>query len=222
MRTFVISDIHGNDRLFRKALKTVGLRKTDKVILIGDVIDRGAQSKEVLDTILLLQENNFEIICIMGNHEDMFLKSFEDDATLYQWLKNGGEDTLFSFLTDSIEKIPKKYIDLIRSFPYYHIHNEFILVHAGLNTKTSHPFEDLETILWARNAKELLSSDWDKNRFIIHGHTPVSRDIILSDLKNRENVIGIDNGIYFKKQNFGSLSILNLETLEIHFINESN
>lgn len=222
MSTFVISDIHGNDKLLRKALKSVKLKKTDKVILLGDVIDRGPQSKEVLDTILLLLNNGFEIISIKGNHEDMFLKAFEDDSSLYHWLKNGGEETLLSFLTSSIDKIPKMYIDLIKSFPNYYLHENFILVHAGLNTKIDKPFEDLETIFWTRNAKDLLSDVWDKEKFIIHGHTPVNKETIMADVDNKENVIGIDNGVYFKQQGFGSLSILNLETLELRFIDENN
>jgi len=221
MRTFVIADIHGNNTLFRKALKAVNLKKSDKVILLGDVIDRGPESKEVLDTIILLKESGFEIICIKGNHEDMLLNSFNDDSKFYQWIQNGGTETLLSFLTDSVDKIPTKYVDLISSFSNYHLHDNFILVHAGLNTRLDDPFIDLETMLWTRNAKELLKSDWDRSKYIIHGHNPVHKNTIIDDIDNKSNVIGIDNGVYLKKNGFGSLSILQLETLHLEFINGS-
>ena len=222
MRTFVISDIHGNNALFRKALKKVKLKKCDKVILLGDVIDRGKESKEVLDTILLLKDSGFDIRCIRGNHEDMMLKSFDDESMFYQWIQNGGDETLLSFMTDSLNKVPPKYIELIRSFPYYDFHNHFIFVHAGLNTFISDPFSDLETMLWTRKAKDLISEDWDKEKIIIHGHNPVDRNNILNALNNKQSVIGIDNGVYFKKEGFGALTILQLENLNIEFIYESN
>lgn len=191
------------------------------MILLGDVIDRGSESKEVLDTIILLKESGFEIICIKGNHEDMLLNSFNDDSKFYQWIQNGGTETLLSFLTDSIDKIPTKYIDLISSFSNYYLHDNFILVHAGLNTRLDDPFSDLETMLWTRNAKELLKSGWDRSKYIIHGHNPVHKNTIIDDIDNKSNVIGIDNGVYLKKTGFGSLSILQLETLHLEFINES-
>ena len=101
MRTFVISDIHGNNELFRKSLKLVAFKKSDKLILLGDLIDRGIDSKGVLDTTLLLLETGLDVECLMGNHEKMLLDAFLNTNNLNQWLLNGGDKTLSSFLTSS-------------------------------------------------------------------------------------------------------------------------
>ena len=160
MRVFVLTDIHGENELFRKALKEIGLKKTDKLILLGDLIDRGNNSKGVLDTIILLLDNGFDVTCLIGNHEQMFLDAFEDLNKLNLWLMNGGDKTLSSFLTSSIEKIPPKYIKLLKSFKYYHEYELYILVHAAVNMKIENPFSDLKTLVWERNPLEYLDKNW--------------------------------------------------------------
>lgn len=216
MRTFAISDIHGNNEAFRKALKFVKLKKTDNLILLGDFIDRGDDSKGVLDTILLLKENGFKIICLMGNHEDMLLKAFENKNYLNSWIKNGGDKTLLSFLTSSIEKIPQKYIDLIKSFVYFYELNNFIFVHAALNMLIDNPFSDLHTILWERDPYKYYDEKWLGNRILIHGHNPKEKDLIINDLKNK--ILCIDNGSFLDKEGFGNICILELEKFNCNFI----
>ncbi|RXJ49557.1 metallophosphoesterase [Gelidibacter gilvus] len=220
MRTFIISDIHGKNELFKKALKMVKLKKNDTLILLGDLIDRGNDSKGVLDTIFLLKEHGFKIELVLGNHEKMFLDSYENEDEHTKWMINGGDKTLMSFLTSSIDKIPKKYINLIKSSKVYLEKEGFILVHAGLNMNIENPFEDIETILWERNPKNLLNQDWLGNRVLIHGHTPQTKTEITKQLE--ENIIGIDNGTYLStEKGYGSLGILQLETKEIIFVNEN-
>ena len=104
MRTFVISDIHGNNELFRNSLKQVGFNQEDRLILLGDLIDRGVDSKGVLDTVMLLMDTGFNLDCLIGNHEKMFLDASLSTTNLNHWLRNGGDKTLASFLTISIEK----------------------------------------------------------------------------------------------------------------------
>ncbi|MCF8254886.1 MAG: metallophosphoesterase [Bacteroidia bacterium] len=218
MRSFVISDIHGNNELFRKALKQVNYKKSDKLFILGDLIDRGSDSKGVLDTIFLLLENGFNIECILGNHEQMLIDSIENPKKLNQWLINGGDKTLSSFLTGSIERIPSKYFDLIRTFRYYIEYNNYILVHASLNMKIENPFSDLQTMIWERNQKLNYNGEWLKNRRLIHGHNPQEMEQIINSIKCKDSVIGIDNGTFLKKENYGSLCILQLENLEVNFI----
>jgi len=219
MRTFIISDIHGKNILFRKALKSVKLKKSDLLILLGDLIDRGENSKGVLDTIFLLKEHGFNIKLVFGNHEKMFLDSFKNENEHTKWMINGGDKTLSSFLTSDIEKIPKKYIELIQSFKYYLEIDNYIFVHAGLNMKIEDPFKDIETILWERNPIELMNEDWLGNRKLIHGHTPQNKTTIKNQINNK--IIGIDNGIYFKKnEGYGSLTVLELNSMKIRFIDE--
>jgi serine/threonine protein phosphatase 1 len=218
MRTFVITDIHGNQDLFRSSLKIVGLKKSDRLIILGDVIDRGVNSKGVLDTILLLLDAGFNVDCLMGNHEQMFLNAYDHPIEYNQWMLNGGDKTLASFLTSSIEKIPLKYKELIKSFKYYIEYDKFIFVHAALNMNIDDPYSDIDTILWERNPQDFMNVNWLKDRVIIHGHTPQSKDEIISSINKKEKIICIDNGIYLKKNGFGELCILQLPEFKINFI----
>lgn len=218
MRTFVITDIHGNNEAFRKALKYVKLKRADTLILLGDYIDKGYDSKGVLDTILLLQESGFNLVCLKGNHEQMLLDSFEDKTKYNNWILNGGKETLSSFLTSSIEKIPHKYIKLLNSFKYYHLIDNFIFVHAALNMNIENPFADVKTILWERNPEKHINLEWLKDRFIIHGHNPTNRDLIKRNIENNEKLICLDNGAFINKDGFGSVCILELETFVVNFI----
>lgn len=218
MRTFVITDIHGNNEAFRKALKYVKLKKTDTLILLGDYIDKGYDSKGVLDTILLLQESGFNLICLKGNHEQMLLDSLNDTAKFNNWILNGGKETLSSFLTSSIEKIPIKYIELLNSFKYYHLTENFIFVHAALNMNIENPFEDIKTILWERNPEKYLNSEWLQGRFVIHGHNPTNKDSIYRTIESNEQFICLDNGAFLTKDGFGSVCIFQLENFNLNFI----
>lgn len=218
MRLFAITDIHGKNELFRKALKVIGLKKTDKLILLGDLIDRGEDSKGILDTIFLLIESGFDIICLKGNHEQMFLDAFMNKNNLNLWVLNGGDKTLSSFLTSSIDKIPQKYIELIKSFRYYYEIEEYILVHAALNMKIDNPYSDNRTIVWERDPLKYFNCDWLNDRKLIHGHNPISQEDILFSIHKNKSIINIDNGVYIKKAGFGSMSVLELKSKKIKFI----
>lgn len=218
MRTFLVSDIHGNNELFRKALKQVAFKKTDKLIILGDLIDRGPDSKGVLDTILLLLDSGLNVECLMGNHEKLFLDAPLSIDNLNQWLINGGDKTLASFLVSSIEKIPQKYFDLVRSFHYYKEYDGFILVHAALNMKIEQPFSDLKALLWEREPIKYLDDVWLNGRKLIHGHTPQSQSSILESIEQSNPIICIDNGTFLKKENYGAICILHLEKLKPEFV----
>lgn len=218
MRTFVLTDIHGKNDIFRKTLKQVGLKKMDHLILLGDLIDRGEDSKGVIDTIFLLKDRGFNVTCLIGNHEKMFLDAFENINSLNLWLINGGDKTLSSFLTSSIKKIPSKYVNFIKSFKYYHEHEQFILVHAGLNMKIENPYSDLNTLVWEREPLKFLDKKWLNNRILIHGHNPTSQTDIERSIKNNFPIISIDNGVYMKKEEYGSMCIMELSNKEIRFV----
>jgi len=215
LRTFVVSDIHGANEAFRSALKHIKFRKTDKLFVLGDLIDRGEDSKGVLDTIILLKEHGFDINCIWGNHEQMLIDSLDDFTSKIGWIKNGGGETLSSFLTSEPTNIPKKYIELILSFEKYAIHNKYILVHAGLNMKIEAPFDDEFALLWSRDWDEYYDKEWLGEKVIIHGHTPLTKNEIKNSING--NIICIDNGSYIPDSNLGSICILNIDTKEMHF-----
>jgi serine/threonine protein phosphatase 1 len=219
MRLIVIADIHGNDEKFRQALKTVSLKKSDKLILLGDLIDRGKNSKQVLDTLFLLKSVGFDnITYIRGNHEQMLLDSIEDDNKDYIWLKNGGDKTLKSFRVNYTNQIPSKYINLIKSSVLYLEFEDYLFVHAGINFDIEKPLEDEKSLLWTRDMSiEKHKQSKFSSKKIIHGHTPIERNQIIKQFSNI-GILNLDNGVYLDKDNFGKLTIADLTTKKIFFI----
>ena len=121
MRIIAISDIHGFNKTFHALLDKVGLTKDDQLFILGDNIDRGPDSKGILDTIIKLQQDGYGIKCILGNHEEMMLKAHYNPSQSDLWLLNGGNTTLKSLLSVSTEiMLP------CSNFPTLFDHLEFI------------------------------------------------------------------------------------------------
>ncbi len=218
MRTFVIADVHGKSKLFKRALEEIDLQPSDELIMLGDLIDRGDDSKGVLDTVISLKERGYNITSLFGNHEQMLLDSFLSANHLELWIYNGGDKTLSSFQAGSIYEIPQEYIDFIRSFTYYVEREQYIFVHAALNMKIEDPFQDIKTMIWGRDSADLLDAAWLGNRKLIHGHTPLELKEIKATHEKNDPILNIDNGAFLEKKNFGSLCILELENNRVRFI----
>ena len=98
MRQFTISDIHGCNISFNALLDQIGLTTADELFLLGDYIDRGPDSKGVLDTIIGLRSNGYKVRCLMGNHDEAILKARNNRPFYLEWMTGwGGEETLDSF-----------------------------------------------------------------------------------------------------------------------------
>lgn len=216
MRVFAISDIHGHNRDFQNLLKEISFKKNDILFILGDLIDRGNESKEVLDTIFLLIENGYDVRCLMGNHEQMLLDAIDNFDLRMLWIKNGGDQTLGSFLTSELNRIPEKYIDFIKKLPYHIDFDKFIFVHAGIDMTIDDPYSDLNSLLWLRNWESKYNLKWLNNRIVVHGHTPMKFSQLSSIDNIQNNVISIDNGVYLKGQKeFGRLCAINLTNMEL-------
>jgi len=133
-RVFAIGDIHGCFNSFKKLIEQkIQLTKSDKLVLLGDYIDRGSQSKEVIDYIIELIEKDFDIVPLRGNHEQMLLDAFFDDGHIPIWIFNGGNETLKSFGINSLKKLETKYLDFFGSLQFFFEFEAYLLVHAGFN-----------------------------------------------------------------------------------------
>src|SRR5690606_13442078 len=133
-RVLVISDIHGCSQTFIALVENVvQLKKEDTLYLLGDYIDRGPDSKGVIDYIIRLKESGFKIIALRGNHEVMLLNSIKERSASRVFLVNGGDKTLESFGISDVEELAPAYLDFFISLGYYALYDKFILVHAGLN-----------------------------------------------------------------------------------------
>jgi len=211
---YAIADIHGcfktlNALLFDKLM----ISKEDEIYFIGDYVDRGPRSKEVLDLLMDLEIDGYNVHFTRGNHEQMMLDSLKSLSDMELWLLNGCNETLDSFKVFETSEIPVKYINFINRMPYYIDLEDFILVHAGLNFDLDNPLLDLNSMLWIRNS--IVNRQKIKNRRVIVGHTPKTLDEIKSSL-NSDKII-IDGGCCYSHRysNLGNLVALNLDTFEL-------
>jgi serine/threonine protein phosphatase 1 len=212
-RRFVIGDIHGCALTMQRLVqKGIGLTKTDELYLLGDLIDRGPDSKGVLDFILEQRVQGFTIVAVRGNHEEMFLHAGDSSQDMYQWLLNGGQATLANFEADGPGDIPHRYRFFLSSLPYYLLLDDFVIVHAGLNFDRSDPFSDTEAMLWQRDCEVDLSRTG--GRRLVCGHTPVTREQLEASLSSDR--IMLDNGCVFSSHSRGgSLAALELNSMQV-------
>ena len=197
--------------------------KSDVVYFLGDYIDRGPDSKGVIDYIMSMQNAGYEVHCLRGNHEDYCLRAWNADKKRFlgrssiekEWRKNGAQNTLSSFNVKRPRNIDQRYIEWMNNTKYYIELEDYILVHAGLNCSIDNPFEDTKSMMWIRDFKVDVNKIGGKK--VIHGHVPVELSFInLFSQSEGYNFLAIDNGIYYKnKDGFGNLLAYNIDTKEI-------
>ncbi len=215
-RLFAIGDIHGCfDSLKELVEHEIQLQKGDKLILLGDYIDRGPKSKEVVDFIFELQENGYGVVPLVGNHEVMLLEAFNDEKLVSKWIQNGGSETLNSFGISFLKNLESKYLNFFKSLKLFFEFEVYLFVHAGFNDKIENPFDDSYHMIW--KCREEYISPLLKDRVIIHGHCPVSFVTCKERINNR--VINLDTGcVYSTNTHFGRLTALELTTRRIFFV----
>lgn len=222
MSRYAISDIHGCAKTFEMMTRSLlGLSPADTLYLLGDYIDRGPDSKGVIDHILRLKEEGVNVICIKGNHEDMLMRSIENPGEhLDHWLRNGGDKTLDSWrntgrsYADILAGISRDstYMDFFRSLAYYAETADHYLVHAGFNFLADKPLEDTYSMMWIRGA--IADKKFLGNKKIIHGHTPVPLERIQESLST--NMIDIDAGCVYKwREGMGNLAALDVDAMKL-------
>jgi len=221
MNKYAISDIHGCLKTFKELLAKLNFSKQDELYLLGDYIDRGPDSKGVIDHIWQLQEEGYQIACIRGNHEQMLLDCVDHEDKFLLWEYNGGDTTMLSFGRRSVSEIPEPYMTWLNALPYYLEVENYILVHAGFKFDMPNPFEEKTAMLWQRDWYDRINYDWLGERIIIHGHTPISKLGIQDMVKyvKKRPVIDIDNGCVFgaRHSGMGRLCALELNSLQPHF-----
>ncbi len=217
-RLFAIGDIHGCfDSLKELVENKIQLQKNDKLILLGDYIDRGDKSKEVVDYIIELQKKGFDVIPLMGNHEDMLLGAYENEKNTSIWIQNGANETLKSFEISSLKDIESKYIKFFKDLIYYYSFEETLFVHAGFNDNVLNPFTEYYSMLW--KCKESYTNPILANKTIIHGHNSISFSKCEEGVLSKLNVINIDTGCVYKDvEDFGRLTAYECNSQRILFV----
>jgi len=213
-RVFAIGDIHGCfDEMKDLIENKIQLCKKDKLIFLGDYIDRGSGSKKVLDYIIELQHNNFDIVTLQGNHESMLIEAWYNENLISKWLQNGGSETLLSFGTDKLKNIAPKYIHFLEHLKLYYELDKFLFVHAGFNDSIENPFSDQYSMLW--NCRKQYFNSRLNDRTIIHGHSPVSLPIIQKQISKNAGVINIDGGCAYANIRYAKLIAFEVNTKSI-------
>ena len=221
MRKIAFTDIHGCIQSFEALLDQVKPTKNDRLFFLGDYIDRGPDSKAVLDKLLALRQNGYHLTCLMGNHDQELLISLDDLERREFWLKRwGGNKTLESFGVNRPEAIPAKYLNFLNELKWVHCEDDYILVHAGLNFYTEDPLLPHPDMLTLRNWYHTTNYEWLGNRKIIHGHSPKPREHIcerflaLDDFK----ILDIDAGCYaVHLPGLGHLCAFDMTNKELYF-----
>ena len=192
-KIFAIGDIHGSiDRLQDLMQKIPIDFANDTLLFIGDYIDRGPGSVEVVEYLMDLKKRVPEIILLKGNHEDM-LEKYLDGTDRFTYLLNGGQNTLDSYLSKTHRSdsfpIPAEHIDFFKSLRLYYETEAYIFVHAGLRPKIPLASQKSEDLLWIRD--KFIYSKYNFGKPVVFGHTPLEKPLV------EPNKIGIDTGAVY-------------------------
>jgi serine/threonine protein phosphatase 1 len=214
-RRFAVGDIHGCNKTLQKIVEDViRLELDDTLFLLGDYIDRGPNSKGVLDYLLQRIEAGYDIRPLLGNHEEMLLNAASDPVARTIWYGNGGWGTMREFGVNTPEEIPQSYLNFLASLPLMHLLDDYLLVHAGLNFRMADPITESTTqdLLWARDYR--VDPSKLVGRTLVTGHTKVPLFEIKELLATSH--IKLDNGCYDKGEiGYGALVCLDLDTREL-------
>ncbi len=179
--------------------------KSDTIIFLGDYIDRGDKSKEVVDYLLELK-TKYRCIFLKGNHEKMLLDYIESEGRMLGFLMNGGLMTLMSYgIEDSMTKpdislFPEEHITFFKETEYYFKHDSFVCVHAGMRPHIDNVInQDEKDLIWIR--EEFFKAEYSWNPKIIFGHTPTNylnpEKVFKPYVDEKRNIIGIDTGAVY-------------------------
>lgn len=227
-KRWVIPDIHGCSKTLRSLIELqIRPDKSDVLYFLGDFIDRGPDSKGVIDYLMQLETDGFTLRCLLGNHEDYCIKAWEEDLHKKPflgmrfkgkiqsvWEIHGGKETLDSFGVKFASQIPAQYIEWMRKLKLYFELDRFILVHAGLNFKIDDPLTDTFAMLWTREFK--VEPGKIRHKKVIHGHVPVDLEFLDHVVKSPSyHFIDLDNGVYMdRRAGYGNLIAYELNSGE--------
>ena len=212
---YAIGDVHGRDDLLARLLDDIradlanpgrSFAQRPLLVLLGDYIDRGRQSHQVLDRLIALRESpDFETHVLLGNHEAALLDFIDGKASGRGWARFGGRATMESYgvaapLRDDddagwddarralIAAIPPEHLRLLRGMELYWIEQDLLFVHAGIRPGIALDQQSREDLLGIRG--NFLDSTEPYSHLIVHGHTPVEQP------DARPNRLNLDTGAY--------------------------
>ncbi|WP_342746761.1 metallophosphoesterase [Sphingopyxis indica] len=220
-RVYAIGDIHGRDDLFAQMIDHIRADHAARgpahltLILLGDLVDRGAQSAAVVERAMNLRHEFADTRLLIGNHEECFLAALTGDVRRVRYfMRIGGDATVRSYWQDdaslataTFEEVAERLPKLV---PSEHVNflsmgedvveiGDYVFVHAGIRPGVPLEKQALSDLRWIR--EEFLDDPGDHGKMVVHGHS------ITSEPDQRSNRIGIDVGAFRS----GTLAALGLE-----------
>ena len=201
MGRYVIGDIHGCIDELRQLVHVFPLNTSDQMVFLGDYIDRGPDSKEVVTFLVALQKEfpAVDFVFLKGNHEDMLLSYLGLEGEHGDmFLINGGKATLASYglveekitARDALQAIPAEHIQFYQGLRSFHVMDTFLCVHAGIDPQKSLGNQSNEDLFWIRN--KFIYSSHSLPYTVLFGHTP--QQAVLFDLPYK---VGLDTGLVY-------------------------
>ncbi len=211
MRFYAIGDIHGQLEMLRAAHARIARDReatgdaAAPVVHLGDLIDRGPDSRGVIDFLIEGVGGGAPWIVLRGNHDQLFLDLLhgkDDNAAAWLEPRIGGSETLASYgvrtgtfrsrraiLDDARAAIPEAHRRFLAGLPLLHAAPELLFVHAGIRPGVPVTLQDPADLLWIRG--EFLDDPRDHGPLIVHGHTPGERP------EHHRNRVNLDSGAGF-------------------------
>jgi serine/threonine protein phosphatase 1 len=215
MARFAIGDIHGCVETFKKLVRNqINLQKEDTLFLLGDLVNKGPDSKGVIDFVFELQQKGFDLVCLKGNHDQMLLSASNGNIADYWKTEHGERKTLKSFGVSNVDDIPEFYFDFIRNMPLFLELNHCFLVHAGFNFSSPDFLTDYRAMLHIRRFE--LKPELLKGKRVIHGHVPLEIEKIEAMVENKEMGINLDGGcVYYLNDGLGYLVGMDIDNFRL-------
>lgn len=211
-----IGDVHGCAKTLKALWKKLEPFKDYVHVFVGDYIDRGPDSKEVIDFLLSVKKERKSVF-LRGNHELMLLRALESGST-ENWMMNGGQTTLKSYgERATMSDIPDNHIDFFKRTRLYFETDDYFFVHAGIPpTLTIEESKEDESsheyFYWGREHINAFTPPWEKT--VVFGHTPQPFPI------QQQKMIGIDTGCVYHRPGLGKLTAVRLP--EKKFMHQSS
>lgn len=204
MRRIVIGDIHGCAKALRSLIDAIDPQSDDELIFLGDYVDRGPNSRDVVQQLIALQEV-CRVVPLLGNHEIMMLgvalRGFDDET----WIRSGGQATITSY-GGSLAKVPPAHIEFLQRLRPYHETDDEIFVHAGYQPDRDMCEQD-EALLYWTHLPCPPPAPHRSGKCVFVGHTPQPG----GDIYHAGHLVCIDTYCF----GGGYLTALNVDTFEI-------
>jgi serine/threonine protein phosphatase 1 len=230
-RAYAVGDIHGRLDLLDELLASIEAdvaarpRSRNRLVFLGDLIDRGPHSRQVVERLRTYRSPSLRPIFLLGNHEEVLLRLLGGDlAFMDTWLQYGGAECLASYGVDA-EKlrgmpeervletlrsaIPAEHVAFLRSFGDTLRFGDYLFVHAGIRPGIDLTQQSQLDLRWIRH--QFLDDERDHGFVVVHGHT------ISPQVDEKPNRIGIDTGAYWT----GVLTALAVEGRERWYLDTS-